>query len=139
MNQIYRPRRLRRSENIRGLVRETCLRAEEFIYPMFVMEGQGMREPIDSMPGQHRFSVDELVRECEGLAPLGIGAVNLFGYCEDKAKPQLKAHEVNVKLRATQGESLGEHLSNNEKDKQKPRIVWPIVAAWAAGCTCSAC
>ena len=84
MNQIYRPRRLRRSENIRGLVRETCLRAEEFIYPMFVMEGQGVREPIDSMPGQHRFSVDELVRECEALAPLGIGAVNLFGYCEDK-------------------------------------------------------
>ena len=82
MNQIYRPRRLRRSENIRGLVRETCLRAEEFIYPMFVMEGQGVREPIDSMPGQHRFSVDELVRECEGLAPLGIGfGINHIGHC----------------------------------------------------------
>ena len=92
MNQIYRPRRLRRSENIRGLVRETCLRAEEFIYPMFVMEGQGVRDPLDSMPGQHRFSVDELVRECEGLAPLGIGAVNLFGYCEDKDDQATQAY-----------------------------------------------
>ena len=92
MNQIYRPRRLRRSENIRSLVRETCLRAEEFIYPMFVMEGQGVREPIDSMPGQHRFSVDELVCKCEGLAPLGIGAVNLFGYCEDKDDQATQAY-----------------------------------------------
>jgi porphobilinogen synthase len=92
MNQIYRPRRLRRSESIRSLVRETYLRAEELIYPMFVMEGQGVREPIDSMPGQHRFSVDELVRECEKLASLGIGAVNLFGYCEDKDDQATQAY-----------------------------------------------
>ena len=79
-----RPRRLRRSEAIRTLVCETVIRPGALIYPMFVIEGEGLREPIASMPGQMRYSVDELVRACGELLELGVGAVNLFGYCEQK-------------------------------------------------------
>ena len=84
MDLIYRPRRLRRSEAVRQLVRETVLRPEQLIYPMFVIDGEGVREPIAAMPGQFRLSVDELVAECGTLQELGVGAVNLFGYCDDK-------------------------------------------------------
>ena len=84
MDLIYRPRRLRRNETIRQLVRETHLRADQLIYPMFVMDGKSLREPIDSMPGQYRFSVDELAKECKVVQDLGIGGVNLFGYSEQK-------------------------------------------------------
>ena len=64
MELTHRPRRLRRSESVRSLVRETSLRADDFIFPMFVTGGEGQRQPIESMPGQFRFSVDELVKEC---------------------------------------------------------------------------
>ncbi|MBU0677492.1 MAG: porphobilinogen synthase [Verrucomicrobia bacterium] len=84
MDLIHRPRRLRRTEAVRSLVRETVLDAGSLIYPMFVMEGDGVREPIDTMPGQFRVSVDELIKEGRELLDLGIPAVNLFGYCEKK-------------------------------------------------------
>ncbi|RTZ77663.1 MAG: porphobilinogen synthase, partial [SAR324 cluster bacterium] len=67
MDLVYRPRRLRRSAPIRGLVRETELSPRHLIFPMFVTEGKSVREAIDTMPGQFRFSTDELVRECEEL------------------------------------------------------------------------
>jgi porphobilinogen synthase len=84
MELTHRPRRLRRSESVRSLVRETSLRADDFIFPMFVTGGEGQRQPIESMPGQFRFSVDELVKECRSVYELGIPAVNFFGYSEDK-------------------------------------------------------
>ncbi len=84
MDLIHRPRRLRRTEPVRALVRETALNVGDLIYPMFVAEGEGVRDPIDSMPGQFRFSVDELVKECREVRALGVGAVNLFGYSEEK-------------------------------------------------------
>ena len=84
MDLVYRPRRLRRSASIRGLVRETELSPRQLIYPMFVTEGKRVREQIETMPGQFRFSTDELVRECEELYALGVGAVNLFGYSTEK-------------------------------------------------------
>ena len=84
MDLVYRPRRLRRSASIRGLVRETELSPRQLIYPMFVTEGKAGRECIDTMPGQFRLSIDELLRECEELYALGIGAVNLFGYSIEK-------------------------------------------------------
>ncbi|MDP8907919.1 MAG: porphobilinogen synthase [Chloroflexota bacterium] len=74
-----RTRRLRRSEALRGLVRETTLSAADFIYPLFVVEGDGVRNPIASMPGQAQLSVDQLTGELEELRSLGIGAVLLFG------------------------------------------------------------
>ena len=84
MDLVFRPRRLRRSASIRGLVRETELSPRQLIYPMFVTEGKAVRECIETMPGQFRLSIDELLRECEELYALGIGAVNLFGYSIEK-------------------------------------------------------
>ena len=84
MEFIHRPRRLRRNESIRSLIRETWLRPSDFILPLFVVEGKNQRQPIESMPGQFRFSVDQVVRECIQIFKIGIPAVNLFGYSSKK-------------------------------------------------------
>src|SRR5512138_19347 len=81
---IYRPRRLRESPLLRSMVRETALRADDFVYPLFAVHGRGVREPIGSMPGQFRLSVDELLKECKDAASMGIPAVLLFGLPRDK-------------------------------------------------------
>ncbi len=93
MDLVYRPRRLRRTAPIRGLVRETELSPRQLIYPLFVTEGKSVRDHIDSMPGQFLLSTDELVRECEGLYALGVGAVNLFGYSEEKDELATKSYD----------------------------------------------
>ncbi|NKB72552.1 MAG: porphobilinogen synthase [Candidatus Latescibacteria bacterium] len=95
MNLTQRPRRLRRTPAVRNLVRETSLAVDDLIYPLFVTEGSQRREPIDSMPGQFRFSVDELVRECASIRALGIPAVNLFGYAADKDDLATGAYDPN--------------------------------------------
>lgn len=76
---IHRPRRLRRTEALRSLVRETTLSAGNFIYPLFVCSGSGVKEEIRSMPGQFRWSQDLLVEECKDVAGCGIPGVILFG------------------------------------------------------------
>ena len=81
---IFRPRRLREKPLLRAMVRETRLSIDDFVYPLFVVHGRGMREPISSMPGQARFSIDELVKECKDAAGMGIPAVLLFGLPSDK-------------------------------------------------------
>ncbi|HET8530234.1 MAG TPA: porphobilinogen synthase [Methylomirabilota bacterium] len=81
---IYRPRRLRESPLLRSMVRETTLRADDFVYPLFAVHGRGVREPIGSMPGQYRLSIDELLKECKDAASMGIPAVLLFGLPRDK-------------------------------------------------------
>jgi porphobilinogen synthase len=75
----HRPRRLRRTEAIRSLVRETRLSAQSFVYPLFVCPGTKVKEEISSMPGNYRWSVDLLVEECRAAHDLGIPAVILFG------------------------------------------------------------
>ena len=79
-----RPRRLREKTLVRKLVRETTLAIDDLMYPLFVVHGRGVREPIRSMPGQSRLSVDELVKECKDVAGMGIPAVLLFGLPADK-------------------------------------------------------
>jgi porphobilinogen synthase len=81
---IYRPRRLRESPLVRKMVRETALRTEHLMLPLFVVHGRGVREPISSMPGHARLSIDELLRECKDAAGMGIPAVLLFGLPQDK-------------------------------------------------------
>ena len=93
MELTHRPRRLRRNAPIRSLVRETLLAPQQLIYPLFVAEGKGLREPISTMPGQYRLSVDELVKECQMAYELGIGAVNLFGYSTEKDDKATKAYD----------------------------------------------
>ena len=74
-----RLRRLRASAGLRGMARETRLSPADFIYPVFVTHGRGVREPIAPMPGQFRLSVDQLAREAEDLVSLDIPAILLFG------------------------------------------------------------
>ncbi len=81
---IHRPRRLRRTEAIRSLVRETHLEASNFIYPLFLVPGEGRRKEISSMPGNYQLSIDEAVKECEEAKSLGLGGVLLFGIPEHK-------------------------------------------------------
>ncbi len=79
-----RPRRLRRTELLRSMVRETRLTTRGFIYPMFVCPGAGVREEVASLPGVYRQSPDRLVEECREVEALGIPAVMLFGIPEKK-------------------------------------------------------
>jgi porphobilinogen synthase len=81
---ITRMRRLRRTETLRGMVRETRLAREDLVQALFVVEGAGRREPVASMPGVNRYSVDQLVLESKRIADLGIPAVILFGVPADK-------------------------------------------------------
>jgi porphobilinogen synthase len=79
-----RPRRLRLNPQMRALVRETQLAPDDFIYPLFVTHGQGVRSEIQSMPGVFQWSPDQLGREAEAVAALGIPAVLLFGLPAEK-------------------------------------------------------
>ena len=87
-----RTRRLRRTAAVRRLVRETALAADDFIYPLFVAEGHGVRREIGSMPGQFQLSADQLPAELDELAELGIGAVLLFGLPDEKDPLGGQAH-----------------------------------------------
>ncbi|MCI0487949.1 MAG: porphobilinogen synthase [Blastocatellia bacterium] len=84
MKLIQRPRRLRRNETIRALVRETSLTPDDFVYPLFACEGEGVRREITSMPGCFNLSIDELVREVEAARSEGVRSVILFGVPDEK-------------------------------------------------------
>ncbi|HTG02092.1 MAG TPA: porphobilinogen synthase [Nitrospirota bacterium] len=81
---FYRPRRLRANENIRRMVRETKLSPDDFIYPLFVTHGKGVKKEISSMPGNFQQSIENLVKDCGEVHTLGIPAVILFGIPEHK-------------------------------------------------------
>lgn len=80
----YRPRRLRRNENFRRMVRETRLSIDDLIYPLFVVPGKKVKKPISSMPGNFQMSVDNIVKEAARIKELGIPAVILFGIPDQK-------------------------------------------------------
>lgn len=84
MELIQRPRRLRGSETLRKMVRETRMDKSSLIYPMFVKEGTGIEEEIPSMEGQYRYSVDRLPYELERLTKAGVSSVMLFGIPDHK-------------------------------------------------------
>ncbi len=90
---IDRPRRLRRTPAIRALVRETHLQPSNFIFPLFVVEGEGIRKEIGSMPGNFQMSIDETVRECALIHSLGIGGVILFGIPKHKDEEASGAYD----------------------------------------------
>lgn len=79
-------RRLRSSENLRALVRENALSVDDFIYPLFVVNGKGVKREISSMPGVFQLSIDELLKECKVLEALKIKAIILFGVLSDDKK-----------------------------------------------------
>jgi porphobilinogen synthase len=99
-----RPRRLRRSEILRSLVRETRLSAAGFVYPMFICPGNKVRHEVGSMPGVFQQSVDQIVEECREVAGLGISSVILFGLPETKdATGKSSLSETGVVQRAVEG------------------------------------
>lgn len=81
---MYRGRRLRLNPSIRSLVRENRLSAEDFIYPIFVVEGTGIKEEIQSMPGQYHYSIDRLPELLDEMRSLGVQACLLFGIPDHK-------------------------------------------------------
>lgn len=92
MNLTHRPRRLRRTESIRAMVRETRLTPDDFVYPLFACEGEGVRREIGSMPGCFNLSVDEIVREVESASRVGVRSVILFGVPDQKDPVGLEAY-----------------------------------------------
>ncbi|HEY5451983.1 MAG TPA: porphobilinogen synthase [Polyangia bacterium] len=96
-----RPRRLRRTPALRRMVRETTLAPDNFMFPLFVCPGKGVKREVSSLPGQFHFSADEVVREAEEVAKLGIPSVILFGLPEKKDEVGSEAwHEGGVVQRA---------------------------------------
>ena len=81
---VQRLRRLRATESLRALVRETHLQPSQFVYPLFVCSGQGIQREIGAMPGNYQMSIDRLVAECVEVQALGIGGVILFGLPDSK-------------------------------------------------------
>ncbi len=89
----HRPRRLRRTEALRSLVRETALTTRSLVYPLFVCPGSRVKDEIRSMPGNYRWSVDLVGEECKAVHDLGIPAVILFGIPEKKDEVGLGAYD----------------------------------------------
>lgn len=92
---IDRGRRLRSNPAIRRMVRETSLSVDDFMYPLFVVEGAGIKKEISSMPGVFQMSVDYIVKECEELKSIGIPSVILFGIPEHKDEEGSEAYNDN--------------------------------------------
>jgi porphobilinogen synthase len=97
MDLPIRPRRLRRSPEIRALVRETTLTPSNLVQPLFVIDGDGKPEPIASMPGQNRLTISQLVEECRELYELGIHGVALFPKLDAKLKDAKGSEALNKK------------------------------------------
>ena len=91
----HRPRRLRRSEALRGFVRETRLTTSGLVYPMFACPGTKVRTEVSSMPGIYQQSADQIVEECREVANLGIPAVILFGLPAHKDELASEAYDAN--------------------------------------------
>lgn len=92
---MKRFRRLRSSEKIRSLVRETRLSKKELIYPVFVKEGENIKAPVDSMPGIYQWSLDRVSEELERVEKSGIAGVLLFGIPEHKDETASEAYNEN--------------------------------------------
>lgn len=105
---VSRLRRLRMTETLRGMVRETTLTRNDFIYPLFVVPGRSVKKPVSSMPGVFQMSVDTIVRECAEVKALGVPAVIFFGIPEEKDEVGSGAYDehgvVQEALRAVKKE-----------------------------------
>ncbi len=100
MSLIYRPRRLRRGESMRRLVRETALAPDNLILPLFVTPGKGVKKPIKSMPGHFQMSVDNIRKEAKEVKDLGISSVILFGIPEYKDEEGSSAYDPKGPVQA---------------------------------------
>jgi len=95
--QWQRPRRNRKSQKVRDLVKETQVTSHDFIYPVFVVEGTKQCQPIPALPGQMRYSIDELLKVCEEVEKLGIPGIELFPKVEESLKDHRATEALNEK------------------------------------------
>ena len=95
MEMIKRPRRLRENAVIRKMVRETRLDKSSLVYPIFVMEGEGITEEIPSMPGQYRYSIDTFIVKLKELLAHGVSSVMIFGIPDQKDEIGSGAYDSN--------------------------------------------
>ena len=98
---LIRPRRLRSSSKLLSLVRETVLDPSKFIMPYFVTHGKSLKEPVESMPGQFRYSIDELMKEIKSVISLNIGGILLFGVPEHKDESGSESYSDNGIIQTT--------------------------------------
>jgi porphobilinogen synthase len=91
----YRPRRMRRNAALRRMIRETVLSPDDMIMPLFAIDGKGVKEPIDAMPGQYHFSIDQLEKAAQQVMELNIPAVMIFGIPENKDPLGTSAYAQN--------------------------------------------
>ncbi|MCP3741245.1 porphobilinogen synthase [Rossellomorea sp. BNER] len=100
--QFKRHRRLRKSDNLRSMVRETFIRKEDLIYPLFVVEGENIKNPVASMPGVFQISLDYLKSEMDEIVSLGIKSIILFGVPAEKDELGKEAyHDHGIVQKAT--------------------------------------
>jgi porphobilinogen synthase len=92
---IYRPRRLRKNERLRSLIRETELSVNDFIYPLFIIEGKNIKKEVKSMPGVFQLSLEHFVKEAKAVHKLGIPAILVFGI--PKKKDEFGSEAYNPK------------------------------------------
>jgi len=111
---VYRPRRLRSNENVRRMVRETRLSPDDFIYPLFVTHGKGVKKEIEAMPGNFQQSIDNIVKDCEEVRGLGVPAVLLFG---------IPAHKDEVGSEAYSDEGIVQHAIKAIKNRLPELVV----------------
>ncbi|MDO4225649.1 MAG: porphobilinogen synthase [Bergeyella zoohelcum] len=121
MIMYSRNRRLRVSPSVRALVQETTLTTNDFVMPVFVMEGTNLQEPIHSMPGIYRRSIDLLVKECKELFSLGIKAVNIYAKVSEDLKD-------NTGKEAWNSNGLMQRTIKAIKDAVPEMVVMPDVA-----------
>ncbi|TAE57538.1 MAG: porphobilinogen synthase [Nostocales cyanobacterium] len=95
LNVVHRPRRLRRTQTLRNMIRETTLTVDDLIYPMFVMTGEGQKVEIPSMPGCYRYSLDLLLKEIAQVSQLGIKAIALFPVIPEDKKDDTGTESYN--------------------------------------------
>ncbi len=90
---VIRPRRLRKNQAVRNMVAESAVNPDSLVYPMFVVEGVGLKQEIPSMPGQFRFSIDEILKELESCVAVGIKSILLFGIPDMKDEIASSAYD----------------------------------------------
>ena len=124
-------RRLRRTKGLRDLVRETDLSPRHLIQPLFVVAGEGVREPVESMPGIERFSISELVAEASELQAIGVESVILFGIPSTKDETGSGAYDdegvVQLAVRALFPFDPALDAIQGALDAQGPDLLVPLL------------
>ena len=117
---LYRPRRLRESPLLRRMVRETRLGVENLILPLFAVHGRGVRDPIGSMPGVSRLSLDELLKEAKDAASMGIPAILLFGVPQSKDPRGSEAYAEDGIVQQSRSRGEGDHSGPPRDHRRLP-------------------